>query len=443
MAQSVTLIFDIGKTNKKLFLFDENLDEVYNEVARFDEIPDDEDFLSEDLTSLTNWIKESTDRILGNPRYDVRAINFSTYAASMVHLDENGNVIAPFYNYLKPFPEILKKKFFEKYNSEDNFSLTTGSPYMGFLNSGMQLYFLKYMKPEIYGRLHLSLHFPQYLSYLFTGKFKSEFTCLGCHTGLWDFKNKKYAHWVMEEGFEKYLAPILPTSTVFQTSIKGKPITVGIGVHDSSSALIPYLQNSTEPFALISTGTWSVCMNHLNELELTKVELEKGCLNFLSVNGQSIKTSRLFLGKEIAAQVERLGEYFNCEPYRYKSVSYDSEFISLATEKTNLQFKYIYLGPARFGFEEPETTNFNQFENFDAAYHQLMYELTEIQIVSLKLAIGGSAITNIYIDGGFAQNELYVQMLVNKLPEYNIILKDLANGSALGAALLVNSNAPF
>ena len=142
MAQSVTLIFDIGKPNKKLFLFDENLDEVYNEVARFDEIPDDEDFLSEDLTSLTNWIKESTDRILGNPGYDVRAINFSAYGASMVHLDENGNVIAPFYNYLKPFPEILKKKFFEKYNSEDNFSLTTGSPYMGFLNSGMQLYFL-------------------------------------------------------------------------------------------------------------------------------------------------------------------------------------------------------------------------------------------------------------------------------------------------------------
>jgi hypothetical protein len=29
MAQAVTLIFDIIKTNKKLFLFDENLAEVY------------------------------------------------------------------------------------------------------------------------------------------------------------------------------------------------------------------------------------------------------------------------------------------------------------------------------------------------------------------------------------------------------------------------------
>jgi len=29
MAEAVTLIFDIGKTNKKLFLLDENLAEVY------------------------------------------------------------------------------------------------------------------------------------------------------------------------------------------------------------------------------------------------------------------------------------------------------------------------------------------------------------------------------------------------------------------------------
>ncbi|MDP4679185.1 MAG: carbohydrate kinase, partial [Cyclobacteriaceae bacterium] len=64
MAQTVTLIFDIGKTNKKLFIFDENLNEISHEYIRFDEIPDDEGFMSEDLNALTQWIKDSTNIIL-------------------------------------------------------------------------------------------------------------------------------------------------------------------------------------------------------------------------------------------------------------------------------------------------------------------------------------------------------------------------------------------
>ena len=36
----VTAVFDIGKTNKKFFLFDENLSEVYHSYTRLDPIPD-------------------------------------------------------------------------------------------------------------------------------------------------------------------------------------------------------------------------------------------------------------------------------------------------------------------------------------------------------------------------------------------------------------------
>lgn len=438
MAKDVTLIFDIGKTNKKLFLFNESLHEVNKEYIRFDEIPDDDGFSSEDLASLTKWIKDSMSRILSNPAYTVKAINFSTYGASMVHLDENDNIITPFINYLKPFPEDLKREFYEKYKGEIKFSLTTSSPSLGFLNAGLQLYYLKYKKPEIFEKLHQSLHLPQYISYLVTGKFVSEYTSLGCHTGLWDFKNNTYAHWVKEEGFEKYLAPIQRTSRTIQTTINDKSINIGVGVHDSSSALIPYIQNTTEPFILISTGTWSICMNTFNRDELTLSELENDCLNFLGINGQSIKVSRLLLGQEIREQAMKLGDHFNCEYHQYKSVPYDNNFNPCASENNDLLFKYIHLNPARFGFEEAVTTNHDQFESFNQAYHQLIYELTEIQIASLKLAIGSSQLTDIYIDGGFADNEVFIQMLANKLPEYHIYSTGFVLGSALGAALLVN-----
>jgi sugar (pentulose or hexulose) kinase len=88
MGKPVTLIFDIGKTNKKLFLFDENLSEIKHEYIRFEEIPDEDGFLSEDLPSLVKWIRESADRVFHNPEYEVKAMNFSTYGASMVHLDD-------------------------------------------------------------------------------------------------------------------------------------------------------------------------------------------------------------------------------------------------------------------------------------------------------------------------------------------------------------------
>ena len=38
----VTAIFDIGKTNKKFFLFDDDLKEVHQEYQQFDLIEDDD-----------------------------------------------------------------------------------------------------------------------------------------------------------------------------------------------------------------------------------------------------------------------------------------------------------------------------------------------------------------------------------------------------------------
>ena len=438
MAKAITLIFDIGKTNKKLFLFDENLCEVYQEYTQFEEIEDDDGFSCEDLNSLTKWIIESTRKILNNPEYNVRAINFSAYGASMVHLDEKGNLVSPFYNYLKPFPEDLREEFFESYHGQDNFSLITASPYLGFLNSGLPLYYLKYRKPNIYKNVYKSVHFPQYLSSLFTGKQVSDYTSLGCHTGLWDFRNNRYAHWVKKEGFDRHLPPLEHTSKVFQTNINGKRINVGIGVHDSSAALIPYILGTEDPFVLVSTGTWNICMNFFNDLELTKSELRNDCLNFLGAKGQSIKTSRLFLGQELKEQALKLELHFNQEKGSYKRISFDASFEHSNTTN-RLLFSYNHLKPERFGFEETLETDYSQFDNFGQAYHRLMYELTEIQIASLKLAIGASEIKTIYIDGGFTNNELFIRMLSVKLPEYNIYLSELAMGSALGAAILVNN----
>ena len=439
MSQPVTLVFDIGKTNKKLFLFDENLCEIFHEYIRLEEVPDEDGFMSEDLASLVQWIKTSAEKVLTNPAYEVKAINFSTYGASMVHLDEKGDPITPFINYLKPFPDDLLKEFFSRYGPEERFAIETASPSMGMLNSGLQLYYLKYHKPEVFRRLHRSLHFPQYLSYLFTGKATTDYTSVGCHTGLWNYSQNSYADWLQKEELLQYLAPPEPAATVRPAKFYGKNIDVGIGVHDSSSALVPYLSATADSFVLISTGTWSICMNPFNDQVLTNDELNADCLHFLSASGQQVKASRLFLGKHLSNQARLLSQFFQVDYQTYKSIPWRSGIGRFKRKSSKeLQFDHSLLRPERLGFTSNTAQDLSIFDSYEDAYYHLMDELTDLQIASLKLAIGTSGIKSIFVDGGFSSNEVFVGMLANKLTGYKIYSSSFALGTALGAALLVN-----
>lgn len=437
--QEITAIFDIGKTNKKFFLFDNDLNEISREYTRLEQIEDEDGFPTEDLKSLEKWMRECMDKTLANPAYDVKHLNFSTYGASLVHLDENKEIATHFYNYLKPFPEDLLEEFLDKNGGPRDFAINSSSPVMGMLNSGLQLYFLKYKKPDLFGKIQHSLHFPQYLSYLYSGKMVTDYTSLGCHTGLWNFTEKSYHNWVKNEGVDRLFPELVKSNTSFPTQIGNHTIDVGVGVHDSSSALIPYLNVSPEPFMLISTGTWSICMNYYNNEPLTKSELDKDCLTFMGMDGRSVKASRLFLGEEHKEQIRALYAHFNLSQGYYKQLRFDADIFAKANSHSEKKFRFKYLKPEVYGLEQAASTNLSDFENFDEAYYRFLIELCELQVASAKLAIGNSGVEKIYIDGGFSSNDMFVHILNIMMPNWKIYITDFALGTALGAALLVSN----
>src|SRR5476649_2936433 len=114
----VIAIFDVGKTNKKLFLFDESYHIVYEKSARFIETVDEDGDPCENLDSLELSVFESLREVFKLKEFEVKAINFSTYGASFVHINAAGKPVAPLYNYLKEFPEDLKDKFYKAYGGE-------------------------------------------------------------------------------------------------------------------------------------------------------------------------------------------------------------------------------------------------------------------------------------------------------------------------------------
>jgi sugar (pentulose or hexulose) kinase len=164
MKPSTILIFDVGKTNKKVLLFDEQYKLLLEESITLKETIDEDGFPCENVDMLTEWVKQKFSEILLKKDIAVKAVNFSAYGASFVHLDKDSNIMTPLYNYLKPYPENFKKRFYNTYGGEDLIARETASPVLGSLNSGMQLYRLKYEQPEVYKNKTLFAYLPQYLN---------------------------------------------------------------------------------------------------------------------------------------------------------------------------------------------------------------------------------------------------------------------------------------
>jgi L-fuculokinase len=431
----VTAIFDIGKTNKKFFLFDDNFREVHKEYISFEEIEDDDGYPADDLPAVQSWMREVLDKAMANKKYDIRAVNFSTYGASLVHLDRYGKPLTPLYNYTKPLPEETLRPFYTRYGDSLTIASETASPASGMLNSGFQLYWLKQAKPEIFQRIRHSLHFPQYLSYLFTGIPVSDFTSVGCHTSLWHFAKNDYHDWVYAEQIDRLLPPIVSTGASVNILYGGKRIRAGVGIHDSSAALLPYLLAEKKPFLLISTGTWSISLNPHSEEILTTEDLQNDCLNYMRIDGKPVKASRLFLGNEFEIQVKKLCAHFG-KPFGYhRTVKFNKKIYRALTGDRQPKFCFESL---RLSGPQPESTQLSGFPDFETAFHRLMMELMDLQVESARRAIGNSVIKKIYVDGGFADNEIFVKLASLHFKDYKLRTTQSPLGSALGAAMVIS-----
>jgi sugar (pentulose or hexulose) kinase len=432
----VIAIFDIGKTNKKFFLIDEYYKIVLERTANFKETVDDDGDPCEDIELLTNWVKQSLADILALKKFEIKALNFSTYGASFVHIDHDGKVAAPLCNYLKAYPDDLKDEFYAKYGGESAVSRETASPVLGNLNSGMQLYRIKYRKPELFKNLKYSLHLPQYLTYLVTGKYFSDITSIGCHTQLWDFVKNDYHTWVYKEGIDKILAPIFPSDNSMTVINGGHEFQVGGGLHDSSSALIPYLASFSEPFILISTGTWCISLNPFNNNALTADELNKDCLCYMEYHGRPVKASRLFAGNEHEQQSKRISEYFGKPLDHYKKVKYNSEYIvshtnaELKTDEGNSLMQQSVFG----------SRDLSSFASYEQAYHFLLLDIMTQQQASTQLVIQDTGVKRIFVDGGFGKNVVYMNLLAAAFPHLEVFAASVAQATAIGAALAIHKH---
>ncbi len=444
----VIAIVDVGKTNKKIFLFDEEYRMVWEQNRKFDEVRDEEGFPCEDLEMFSAWIRRTIAELAASEEFNLKAVNFSAYGASLVHLGASDKPFTPLYNYLKPFPSEVGRHFFQQHGTEAELSAQTATPFMGYLNTGLQLYLLKHQKPEVYAKIKHTLMLPQYLSYLFTGGKHTEITYIGSHSLLWDFQKNRYHDWVIREGIDRKIPSLFRGNEVLPGRLGGRDgsrpahvFPAGVGLHDSSAALIPYLRSFSGPFAVISTGTWCISLNPFNHGLPTQDELKKGCLCYISYLGKPVKASMLFAGNDHEAQVRRIAGRFSVDPDFFSSVDLDVSLVEKLEERD--AGSSPEKGSACLGGVHPSVfaqRDLSSYASAQEAYHRLIMDIVDQQVVSTNLVLHDHPVKKIFVDGGFCRNPIYMGLVGRAFPDQEVYAASLAQATALGAAMAIHGH---
>ena len=429
--KKVIAVIDIGKTNKKIFLFDENFEVISQNSTQFDEVIDDDGFPCDDIVAIENWIKNQILNIQKKGTFKIKAINFTTHGASLLYLDKEGKRITPLYNYLKKLDLKDYDALYQNNGGAEEFSRKTASPIYGMLNTGLQMLWIKKYKPEIWKQVDAILHYPQYLSYLFTKKITADYTSVGAHTATWNFDSMQYHNWLKDENI-KLPTPCKGDEAII-TEINGEKIAVGSGMHDSSSSIIPLLEKEKD-FILLSTGTWIIAMNPFSKEVLTQQQLKNNCLCFMTPEKQQIKSSMQFLGRIHEVYLKALSDYFKVNIDTHLDLVLNTTLCEELVQKN-----------ARIFLSEGIDTDFDahpeylkNFTSYEAAYYQLVYEISKKVITAIQLISDKNAdISKVFISGGFNKNKIFIKLLKLLKSNLEIKISDCKNESALGAALLM------
>ncbi|MBS7544160.1 FGGY-family carbohydrate kinase [Ancylobacter oerskovii] len=199
-----------------------------------------------------------------NAAHGIAAISITTHGATAALIDEAGALVLPILDYEDPGPEEMRAA----YDAIRPAFHETGSPRLGNgLNLGAQLHWLFRRFPETAQVRHI-LPYPQYWAWRLTGVAAAEPTSLGCHTDLWRPREGRFSSLVERMGWIDRMPPVRPATDRLGVvrpevaDLAGLPpdTPVANGIHDSNASLYPHLLARSSPFAVVSTGTWVVCM---------------------------------------------------------------------------------------------------------------------------------------------------------------------------------------
>ena len=422
-------IFDIGKTNKKLIVFDDDLNPLFEDKAQIGEIVRN-GILCDDAERIVAWVKNSFQNAMR--KYDIRALSITTHGATVTYLRE-GRLNFPIVSYNHNINENIRRMFYEEFGDPFSLYAITGTPpWSRLLNVGIQIYWFKKGYPEKFAETDTILFFPQYLTYELSGIKSCEVTSAGCHTYLFDF-SKRWWSFIAEKLEVDQRSPDFTEvwRPIGKLTINGSEVTITPGIHDSNASILPYIARGQE-FIFASTGTWCVFMNPYSGFNPKKEDLEQNILYYADSFGRPVKSLIFPWGYEHDHYVKLIRDRFGVSPLGIPP--------NLQLLEDILKRKKDFVTPGlieksgRFPYSKPGIIGDLFYKDPESAYHILNLSLA-IQSYAAVESISEGRNIDVIVQGGFANNMIYLTILSALLPDRRILRSGFSETTGLGAAL--------
>lgn len=455
MVEYAIAVIDIGMTNKKVAVYDDVLKQA---DARYRTFPPKmiDGLETHDLELMETWFTEELVDLAKT--YPIKAIAVTTHGATFVCVGKDGKPALPCVYYTHEPGEDFHNRFYARFGAAETLQARTGTPYLkGLINTAKGIFFVREGYPKRFGHTRLLVQYPQYWGFRFTGKTGAEGTYMGCHSYLWDQLEHKPSS--VAEGLE--VAALMPqqlnnswdilgtiTEQFAQKTGLSSEVILTMGIHDSNSSLLPHFAKKGETsFVLNSTGTWCVSMNPLKTYGFAPEELGKVVFFNISAFGTPVKTA-IFLGgqefetwSKLLMALHRRHDIPPYDPALYRSVLQEQR-IFLLPELTpgSGQFPRSYArivedGKAypfeaiRKGLSIPPCC-----KDYEKGFAALRLSLVMQSLTGLERT-GLVPGAEIFTEGGFRKDPAYNGILSGALPDNKVFLTDIAEASALGAAM--------
>ena len=447
-------VFDVGKTNKKVLILNEQLETV---ASAYENFPADEsgDLHFEQFAEARDWMFAQLKKF--GAEYAFEAISVTTHGATVVFIDDEGTFTVPPIAYTSVVPEAIYDEFYQRFGSKRDLHEQFATPFLGkLLNYGLCIYYAQKEFPhEMEATTHI-LTLASYFVHALTGKAGAEPTSVGCHSYCWDFENKTWSHILKDLNLlDKLPKTIEDSSAVIGTLTAEVAQTLGLpencqvthGIHDSNSSLVPYLIKSPGGFLLNSTGTWCVSMCPDDGMSFTDAEMDAGAFYNVSALGQPVKTAIFMGGNEHDVWAKVLKEQagldgfpaFDAGLYQ-KVITENSCFILPGVIDTG-PFPHSKSRINEIGIdymlEDIKAGNADAPCLADPAYAYAALNISlALQSAANFRNVGLEDGMTIYIEGGFRKNNAYHALLAAICPNNPVVLSDLEEATAFGAALM-------
>jgi len=423
-------VIDTGKTNAKVSLVDAS--EATEHALRTTANParTDGPYPHLDVTRLWDFICDSLADL--NREVPIDAVAITAHGSAGAFIDgnpENEGLALPILDYEYAGPDEFQTEYDR---ARPDFAETLSPRLPGGLNLGAQIFWQERRFSKEFEAAASYVNYPQYWAWRLSGVAATEMCSMGAHSDMWNPRALTWSSLVEKRGWQRKLAPLRPAFDALGPIMPALAERLGLnpttavhcGIHDSSASLLPHLKARTPPFAVVSTGTWTIIFAAGGDID--HLDPARDTLANVSAFGDPVACGRFMGGREF----EHLTGGDATEPSTEEIDRVLSERIMALPTFT------AGIGPFPHGkgrwTHRPETLSPAERDAAASLYLALMTS----ESLSL-IGADGQAI----VEGPFARNDLYCRAL-SAIIARPVEPSDTGTGTMLGTLMTATGTLP-